>query len=215
METLLSEGGNLEGSTTFFRGLRKLCTEYKVAFIIDEVQTGVGASGKFWAIENYMGKDPALQPDLVAYAKKAQGAGVLMKPEFRPPFGNTIFGTWSGDYLRLKQLDVIIDTIKSDNLMERVTEVSGYTMKGMWELARKYPTKIMNPRGLGNLQAFDAPSEAAKAKFLQTIKEKHGINMAGAQGNVIRLRPSLIFGKKHADILLEAMDATLQGMKSK
>lgn len=80
METLLSEGGNLEASPFFFQSLRKLCTQYKVAFIIDEVQTGIGASGKFWAIEHYLGTDPASQPDMILYAKKAQGAGVLMKP---------------------------------------------------------------------------------------------------------------------------------------
>lgn len=92
----------MEASTFFYKGIRKICNDYKVAFIIDEVQTGVGASGKFWAIEHYVGTDPELQPDMLLYAKKAQGAGVLMKPEFRPPYAYQIFGTWSGDYLRMK-----------------------------------------------------------------------------------------------------------------
>lgn len=82
VEPIQSEGGDNHASPAFFKGLREITRKHKVLMIVDEVQTGVGATGKFWAHEHWNMQDP---PDLVTFSKKAQAAGYYFgNPELRP-----------------------------------------------------------------------------------------------------------------------------------
>lgn len=79
-----AEGGDNAASPAFFRSLRALCKQYNVAFIVDEVQTGGGATGNFWAHESWQLDTP---PDIVTFSKKLQAAGFFSTEEFRPNEG--------------------------------------------------------------------------------------------------------------------------------
>ena len=215
VEPILSEGGDLHASPAFFRQLREITRRHQVALICDEVQTGVGATGRFWAHEHWSegvsdraaAVDAAaeLAPDMVTFAKKMQASGFYFKPEYLPRQAYRIFSTWSGDPLRALQASVIIDTICADRLVERVQDVGTYLLQGLQQLRRAGMSKI---RGRGTFIAFDMPTAAARDKLIADMRNR-GVVIGASGERTVRLRPALVFERKHADILLEELQRVL------
>ena len=200
IEPIQAEGGDNHASPAFFRGLREITKRNNVLMIVDEVQTGVGATGKFWAHDHWNLADP---PDMVTFSKKAQTAGYYFgNPALRPNKPYRQFNTWMGDPARAILFRAIINEIERLNLVENTAMVGDYLYSGLEQLAMQYPGQIQNLRGKGQgtFIAFDNPKRdefLAKAKTL-------GINIGGSGASAVRLRPMLIFQKHHADILLDA-----------
>ena len=170
--------------------------------IVDEVQTGVGATGKFWAHDHWNMQDP---PDMVTFSKKAQTAGYYFgNPALRPNKPYRQFNTWMGDPARAILFRAIINEIERLNLVENTAVVGDYLYAGLEDLAQRYPQQFQNLRGKGQgtFIAFDNPK---RDQFLATMKTL-GINIGGSGAMAVRLRPMLIFQKHHADILLDAME---------
>ena len=97
VEPLQGANGNYFASPNFYKGLRALCDEFDIAFLVDEVNSGVGSTGKMWAYEHW----GDVQPDIVTFAKKMQVSGYYTTRDFRPKSAYQIFNTWMGDPLRL------------------------------------------------------------------------------------------------------------------
>jgi 4-aminobutyrate aminotransferase/(S)-3-amino-2-methylpropionate transaminase len=220
VEPILSEGGDLHASPAFFRGLRELTRLHQVAMVCDEVQTGVGATGRFWAHEYWSegleksgastGAEAAeIAPDMVTFAKKMQASGFFFKPEFLPPQAYRIFSTWSGDPLRALQASVIIDTVAADRLVERVRHVGEYLLEALRGLQQPLLERI---RGRGTFIAFDLPNPTIRDRVLQDMRNC-GVLVGGSGTKTIRLRPALIFGTHHADILLETLSNVIGRLK--
>lgn len=93
VEPILSEGGDKHASHSFFRSLRLIAKKHDAYFIVDEVQTGVGATGTFWAHEKW-GLQKGEEPDFVTFSKKMQSAGVYHKIETRPNAPVRHYNTW-------------------------------------------------------------------------------------------------------------------------
>jgi len=206
IEPVQSEGGDNHASPAFFKGLREITRKHKVLMIVDEVQTGVGATGKFWAHEHWNLQDP---PDMVTFSKKAQAAGYYFgNPELRPNKAYRQFNTWMGDPARALLFRAIIDEIERLNLVEQTAKTGDYLYAGLEKLASKYPKEILNLRGKGQgtFIAFDSPR---RDEVLKNAK-KVGINIGGSGERAVRLRPMLIFQKHHADIFLEALEKVFQ-----
>ncbi|KAF1353467.1 4-aminobutyrate aminotransferase [Delphinella strobiligena] len=202
IEPVQSEGGDNHASPAFFKGLREITRKHNILMIVDEVQTGIGATGKFWAHEHWGLDDP---PDMVTFSKKAQTAGYYFgNPELRPNKAYRQFNTWMGDPARAILFRAIINEIERLNLVQNTAETGNYLFQGLEQLAKKYPKDIQNLRGKGQgtFIAWDSPRREevlAKAKAV-------GINVGGSGAQAIRLRPMLIFQKKHADIFLKGME---------
>ena len=115
-----------------------------------------------------------------------------------------------GDPVRALTAQAIISEIKRLDLLKNVQETGGYLFKGLEQLASKFPNHISNLRGQGEgtFIAWDEASTASRDKFLQAMK-KFGVNVGGTGDQSVRLRPMLIFGKPHADIFLEKLEACL------
>ncbi|KAF1827527.1 4-aminobutyrate aminotransferase [Dissoconium aciculare CBS 342.82] len=206
VEPVQSEGGDNHASPAFFIGLRDITKKHKVLMIVDEVQTGVGATGKFWAHEHWNMQDP---PDMVTFSKKAQAAGYYFgNPDLRPNKAYRQFNTWMGDPARALLFRAIINEIERLNLVEQTAKTGDYLYAGLEKLAAKYPDEILNLRGKGQgtFIAFDSPRRDDVLKKAKTV----GVNIGGSGERAVRLRPMLIFQKHHADILLEAFDKILQ-----
>ncbi|MCJ1239409.1 4-aminobutyrate transaminase [Varicellaria rhodocarpa] len=202
VEPIQSEGGDNHASPAFFKGLRKITKKHNVLMIVDEVQTGVGATGKFWAHDHW---DMAEPPDMVTFSKKAQTAGYYFgNPDLRPNKPYRQFNTWMGDPARAILFRAIIDEIERLNLVENTKHVGDYLYAGLERLSQQYSNEIMNLRGQGQgtFIAWDSPR---RDEFTKMAKEQ-GVNIGGSGENAIRLRPMLIFQKHHADILLEAIE---------
>jgi 4-aminobutyrate aminotransferase/(S)-3-amino-2-methylpropionate transaminase len=206
IEPVQSEGGDNHASPAFFKGLREITRKHKVLMIVDEVQTGVGATGKFWAHEHWNLQDP---PDMVTFSKKAQAAGYYFgNPELRPNKAYRQFNTWMGDPARALLFRAIIDEIERLNLVEQTAKTGDYLYAGLEKLSSKYPEEILNLRGKGQgtFIAFDSPR---RDDVLKNAK-KVGVNIGGSGERAVRLRPMLIFQKHHADIFLEALEKVFQ-----
>lgn len=202
IEPIQSEGGDNHASPAFFRGLRALTKKHNVLMIVDEVQTGVGATGKFWAHEHWNLETP---PDMVTFSKKAQTAGYYFgNPELRPNKPYRQFNTWMGDPARAILFRAIIQEIERLDLVTNTANVGEYLYGGIEQLAKKYPGEFMNLRGKGQgtFIAFDSPRRDAFLKKAKSV----GVNIGGSGEKAVRLRPMLVFQKHHADILLEALE---------
>ena len=199
IEPIQSEGGDNHASPTFFQGIREITKRNNVLMIVDEVQTGVGATGKFWAHDHWNLADP---PDMVTFSKKAQTAGYYFgNPALRPNKPYRQFNTWMGDPARAILFRAIINEIERLDLVNNTAMVGEYLYNGLEQLAKQYPGQIQNLRGKGQgtFIAFDNPK---RDEFLVKMKAL-GINIGGSGASAVRLRPMLIFQKHHADILLD------------
>jgi 4-aminobutyrate aminotransferase / (S)-3-amino-2-methylpropionate transaminase len=115
-----------------------------------------------------------------------------------------------GDPVRALTARAIINEIKRLDLLKNVKETGDYLFKGLEKLATKFPDRLGNLRGQGEgtFIAWDDASVASRDKFLQSMK-KFGVNVGGTGDHSVRLRPMLIFGKLHANIFLEKLEACL------
>ncbi|KAI9850477.1 MAG: 4-aminobutyrate transaminase [Thelocarpon superellum] len=198
VEPIQSEGGDNHASPAFFRGLRALTKKHDVLLIVDEVQTGVGATGKFWAHEHWDLPDP---PDMVTFSKKAQTAGYYFgNPELRPNKPYRQFNTWMGDPTKAILFSAIVEEIERLNLVENTAQVGKYLYNGLDQLAHKYPDEIQNLRGKGQgtFLAFDSPRRDELLKQAKTL----GVNIGGSGARAVRLRPMLIFQRHHGKYIL-------------
>ncbi|KAI9323293.1 4-aminobutyrate aminotransferase [Dichotomocladium elegans] len=200
VEPIQSEGGDNHASPEYFRELQAICQRNDVLFIVDEVQTGVGATGTFWAHEAWNLPSP---PDMVTFSKKFQAAGFFLSSRLRPAQPYRLYNTWMGDPVRAMQAAAIVNEIYDKNLLDNVKRVGAYLQDNLSQV-----NQIQSVRGQGTFIAFDLDTAEKRDKFLGDMRQL-GINMGGCGDKTVRLRPMLTFQKHHADILLETMEKAL------
>ncbi len=208
IEPIQSEGGDNHGSAAFFQGLRDITSKYGVVYIIDEVQTGLAATGSLWAHEHFNITPP---PDLVTFSKKMQSAGYFFHDdEFIPDKPYRQFNTWSGDSARMTITGAIIKEVLDHDLTSQTAKVGDYIYNGLTKLAEKYSEDINNLRGKnrGTFIAWDFKTSKERDEFIQQSRLR-GVNIGGCGATAVRLRPSLTFGTKEADIFLSITEAVL------
>lgn len=206
IEPVQSEGGDNHATPYFFQKLRDITKENDVLMIIDEVQTGVGASGKFWAHEHFNLSTP---PDMVTFSKKFQAAGFYFSnPDLQPNLPYRQFNTWCGDPSKAIIAKTIYQEVVKHNLVESTANVGNYLFTRLSQLAQKY--HILNLRGenFGTFIAWDCRDGAARQSLLLKLRNK-GINIGGCGDHSIRLRPPLVFEKSHADIFIDILESAL------
>lgn len=202
VEPIQSEGGDNHASASFFQGLRDITRRNNVLLIIDEVQTGVGATGRFWAHEHW---DLSPPPDIVTFSKKAQTAGFYFgNRKLWPSKPYRLCNTWTGDPARTLVFKAIIEEIERLDLVTNTAKVGKYLYEKLEELAEKYPQHFSNLRGkgMGTFIAFDSTK---RNEFVDVAKE-YGVNIGGCGVSGIRLRPMLILQRHHVDIMVDVFD---------
>jgi 4-aminobutyrate aminotransferase/(S)-3-amino-2-methylpropionate transaminase len=205
VEPIQSEGGDNHASPQFFQQLRNIAKKHDVLFIVDEVQTGMGATGKLWAHEHWELDDA---PDIVTFSKKAQAAGFFYHdPKIRPSEPFRQFNTWMGDPAKALLFQAILEEIRTKDLLNQVTRVGNYLYKGLEHLAMSHPLSIFDLRGKdrGTFIAFNTSDRDA---FVRRLRNS-GVNVGASGPNGVRLRPMLILQEEHADIILSAIKELL------
>ncbi|KDO23403.1 4-aminobutyrate aminotransferase [Saprolegnia parasitica CBS 223.65] len=209
VEPIQAEGGDNHASPAFFRQLREIAARHSVAFIVDEVQTGGGSTGKFWAHEHWALPSP---PDVVTFSKKLQTGGYYAKPEFRPQETYRIFNTWMGDPAKMLQLQAFVDAVEHDHLLENTRIAGEYLQQGLHQLAALYPSVLSNVRGVGTYVAVDFASPAQRDLAVTRLRGV-GLQSGGCGDRSLRFRPALVFQPKHAREALELIDHVCNGLK--
>lgn len=208
IEPIQSEGGDFHGSSEFFRGLRTVCNKHNIALIVDEVQTGCGPTGKFWAHEHFNMEDG---PDFVTFSKKMLLGGYFYKPVFRPGQAYRVFNTWMGDPSKLILLEQVINVIRQENLLHKIEQTGMRLQSGLSSLQDKYKGIISNVRGRGTFCAIDFNNSQARDKALIQLP-LHGVYAGGCGEKSVRVRTALVFTDKHTDILLDRFETVLSKM---
>jgi L-lysine 6-transaminase len=206
IEPIQSEGGDNHLREDFLIELRSIADEHDAFLIYDEVQTGVGLTGKFWCHQHYSEK---ARPDILAFGKKMQVCGILVgakvdeieKNVFTVP--SRINSTWGGNLVDMVRATQILQIVQEDNLCDNAAAVGQYLQNGMKALSEKYD-KIDNVRGKGLLCAFDFPDTAMRNSFIEKGMQ-HNVMFLGCANRTIRFRPALVMEKSHIDEGLEVM----------
>lgn len=204
VEPIQSEGGDNHASPAFFRALRALTRAHDALLIVDEVQTGVGATGTLWASDHW-GLSAQDAPDMLTFSKKAQAAGFFYgRDDLRPNRPYRQFNTWMGDPPRALLFRAILDEVERLDLVAGVRDTGEYLMGGLAALAERFPGEVGNLRGQGTFVAWDSPR---RDEFLRRAKAV-GVNVGGSGEAAVRLRPMLVFQRHHGE-LLSLVDALL------
>ncbi|WP_158796737.1 L-lysine 6-transaminase [Pedobacter sp. L105] len=210
IEPVQSEGGDNHLREEFLTQLRTIADENDAFLIYDEVQTGVGLTGKFWCHQHYSEK---ARPDILAFGKKMQVCGILVGNKvdqvetnvFRVP--SRINSTWGGNLVDMVRATQILQIVEEDKLCDHAAEVGQYLKENLERLSTKYD-QMSNVRGKGLLCAFDFPNADMRNKFLKKGLENE-VMFLGCGPQTIRFRPALIIEKEHIDKGMEVMNKIL------
>ena len=196
IEGIQGVGGIQVPQTEFMQALRQACDETNTVLILDEIQSGYGRSGKFFA-HQYSG----IRPDMITMAKGIGNGfpmgGVLISPKFTPLYGQ-LGTTFGGNHLACSAAIAVLDVMKEENLVENAAKVGTYLIEKLKEFKS---IKEVRGRGLMIGMEFDQPIKEIRSKLLF---EQHVFT--GVSGtNVIRLLPPLCLSMEEADIFLERL----------
>ena len=201
IEFIQGVGGLDESTSEFYEGADALCKKYNTCFIADEVQSGFGRTGDFFAFQKYK-----VSPDIIPIAKGMGNGfpigGILIHPSIKASFG-LLGTTFGGNHLACVASLTVLNVIEEENLMQNVKEISTYFM----EKAKTVPKlKKVKGRGLMLGLEFDFPIADIRKKLIYTHKIFTG---SAKNPNVIRILPSLTVKKEHLDIFFSALISEL------
>ena len=196
VETIMGEGGIKVIPDFCLRHLRKLCNKKKILLILDEVQCGIGRTGKFFAYEH-----AKIKPDIVPIAKGIGGGfpigACLMTKKvasgMTPGSHGTTFG---GNPLAMSVGNAVLDVIFKKGFLRNVQQTSKYFHNELQNLKKKYPKVILEVRGMGLLLGLKISKD--QNKFINKLLENKLLAVRAAE-NVIRLLPPLNVKKKNID----------------
>ncbi|XP_029650013.1 4-aminobutyrate aminotransferase, mitochondrial-like [Octopus sinensis] len=211
VEAIQGEGGDNHASPFFFQGLQDITKKYNIQFLMDEVQTGCGQTGKFWAHEHFNLREA---PDIVTFSKKMLTGGFFYKEHLRPSEPGRIYNTWLGDPAKVILLEEVVKVMKEENLLSVVNDTGKYLVDGLKIIEKDYPGVLQNARGIGTYCAIDFPTIEARDKAIVDIRNK-GVNVGGSGESTLRLRPTLLAQRHHVDIFLNVLNEVVQSMASK
>jgi L-lysine 6-transaminase len=210
IEPVLSEGGDKHVRQEFLEQLRVLADENEAMLIYDEVQTGVGLSGKFWLHQHFGEK---ARPDILAFGKKMQVCGILVGKKVDEIDDNVfkvssrINSTWGGSLVDMVRSSKILEIIEEDDLCKKAAQTGEYLQTGLKSIAAKN-NLITNVRGKGLLTAFDFPDKKTRDAFINYGLENN-IMYLGCGERTIRFRPALIIENQYIDEGLEMLQNIL------
>ncbi len=200
IEGIQGVGGIQLPTDEFMQALRQTCTEHNTVLILDEIQSGYGRSGKFFA-HQYNG----IKADIITVAKGIGNgfpmAGVLISPMFTPVYGQ-LGTTFGGNHLACSAALAVLDVIEQENLIENAAQVGNFLITEL----KKFP-QIKDVRGRGLMIGLEF-EEPIKELRLRLLKEQHVFT--GVSGtNVLRLLPPLCLGMDEAKEFLERFKKVL------
>ena len=200
IEPIQSEGGDNHVRQEFLEKLKILADENEAMLIYDEIQTGVGLTGKFWCHEHF-GENA--RPDILAFGKKMQVCGILAGKKV-DEIENNVFNissrinsTWGGSLVDMVRSSKIMEIIEEDDLCNNAAYVGEYLQNELINIAERRPV-ITNVRGRGLLTAFDLPDKETRDEFIK-LGLAQNVMFLGCGNRSIRFRPALIIDKRHID----------------
>ena len=206
IEPIQGEGGDNHFRPEWFQTLRKICDDNEILLIFDEVQTGMGLTGKGWCCEHF-----GVMPDLICFGKKAQVCGIMAGPRldevkenvFRLP--SRINSTWGGNFTDFVRSKHFLKIIEQEKLVDNARVKGAYFTAELQAMAQKHGT-INAVRGRGLMIAFDLPTGAMRDAFWKKSYDL-GLLVLRCGDRSIRLRPVLDVKDDTIEAALKIMDS--------
>jgi L-lysine 6-transaminase len=208
-EPIQGEGGDNHLRPQFLRAMQALCRQHDALFVVDEVQTGVGLTGSAWAYQQL-----GLEPDVVAFGKKAQVCGIMAGgrvdevPDNVFAVSSRINSTWGGNLTDMVRARRILEVIERDALIDRAGFLGAHLLHNLQGLAEKHAS-VSAVRGRGLMCAFTLPSAELRDDVLTRLRVDEGVLMLGCGGSSLRVRPALTVSLEELDRGVGALDRVL------
>ncbi|TFB13018.1 L-lysine 6-transaminase [Candidatus Marinimicrobia bacterium MT.SAG.4] len=210
IESIQSEGGDNHFRGEFFAELRTIADESELMLIFDEVQTGVGLTGKFWAYEHL-----DVKPDMISFGKKMQVCGFLSSTRIDDIEENVfkssgrINSTFGGNLVDMARTTIYLEIIRDEGLLEKAEVTGKHLLYRIEALQDEFSGFVSNARGRGLLCAFDLPNSDDRNKLIDKIMD-NGAMILGCGEKSIRFRPSLNISTDNIDRGIEIIELSIK-----
>ena len=210
MEPIQGEGGDNHFRPEFFRAVRQLCDENEMLLIFDEVQSGVGITGKMWSFEHY-----GVEPDLFCFGKKTQVCGFASNDRIFDLADNVftvssrINSTWGGNLTDMVRSQRYFEIIDEEKLVDNTAKVGAYFIGELERFAQDFPNLVSNVRGRGLMAAFDLPSGDVRDAALKAFMAADVMVLSSGHQSA-RFRPPLNLSMDEAAEGIRRMEKALK-----
>ena len=202
IEPIQGEGGDNHFRGEFLQELRALADEHEFMLIYDEVQTGVGLTGKMWAHQLF---NSSARPDIIAFGKKMQICGIFAG-ERVDEVENNVFhessrlnSTWGGNVVDMVRITLYLEIIAAEDLVNQAATNGDYLVAKLHDIQADFDGLVSNVRGRGLFAAFDVPDGTARDNLANLIIAE-GALILGSGKKTIRFRPHLNITRKEIDL---------------
>lgn len=209
IEPIQGEGGDNHFRKEFFVELRRIADETDIMLIFDEVQVGVGLTGKMWAHQHFV------QPDMITFGKKTQVCGFLCGNRIDEIHDNVfkvssrLNSTWGGNIVDMVRAQRYFEIIEEENLVENARVMGDYLLKRIHDLQTEFPSIVSNARGLGLFCAFDLNNPDERNKLKNSCYD-NGLIILGCGEKSMRFRPPLNISKSEVDMGISIIKSALK-----
>ncbi|WP_431156626.1 aspartate aminotransferase family protein [Winogradskyella poriferorum] len=201
IECIQGVGGLDQSTTEFYQGLEKLCKTYNTVLIADEVQSGFGRTGDFFAFQAH-----GIKPDIISIAKGMGNGfpvgGILIHPKIEASYG-LLGTTFGGNHLACAAVLSVLKVLEEKELMKNVKEISSYMIENLSSISQ---VKLIKGRGLMLGLEFEFPIASLRKRL---IYEHHIFTGSSKNPNLLRILPPLTIKKEHVDSLVSALKKEL------
>ena len=210
IEPIQGEGGDNHFRKEFFLELRRIADEFEAMLIFDEVQAGLGLTGKMWSHEHY-----DVKPDMVAFGKKTQVCGFIAGTRIDEIEDNVFHvssrlnSTWGGTLVDMVRSGRYLEIMAEEKLLENATTRGAELLAGLEAMMREFPDTVPNARGKGLMCAFDFSSTELRDKVIAKAYED-GVIVIASGPTSIRFRPPLVVTKEAIAEGLEKLRASIK-----
>ncbi len=212
LEPVQGEGGIYPATQEFMTGIRELCDKHNALMICDEIQCGMGRTGKMFAFQNY-----DIQPDIITCAK-ALGCGVpvgaFVCTERAASMGAGDHGTtYGGNPFVCAAVDTVLDIYKDDDILGNVNKVAPYLWSKLDEIKEEFSC-VKYHRGMGLIQGLEFTADVVSGDVVKAAQAQ-GLILIGASSNTVRFVPPLIITRGHVDEMCEKLRAAIANLCGK
>ncbi len=213
IEPIQGEGGDNHFRKEFFEALRVIADENEIMLIMDEVQTGIGLTGKMWAHQHF------IKPDMISFGKKTQVCGFMSSKRidevkdnvFKVP--SRLNSTWGGSLVDMVRSQRYLEIIEENKLVDNARIVGEYLQSQLQAMQNEFPKLVGNVRGRGLFCAFDLPTTAQRNELRKKASDK-GLVILGSGERAMRFRPPLTIQKHEIDEGVNILRTSLKEMKA-
>ena len=209
IEPIQGEGGDNHFRPEFLQALRQVCDENEMLMVVDEVQTGVGTTGRWWAYQHH-----GIEPDVLCFGKRMQVCGIMAGARLDDV--NSVFhassrinSTWGGNLVDMVRATRYLQVIEADQLVENAASTGEHFLERLRELQFEFGDLMSNVRGRGLFIAFTMPDTDSRNRLLKLCREE-GLLMIGSGFESVRARPPLTVTTSEVDEAIDVLRGVLR-----